>query len=261
VAASTISRLRGANLFAPLLDVLYQQRCLLTGELISVADHGFSQAGFDSMPQTKFWLNQTDNEMMQRLSGDGAPSADAALAGFTFVKGTPTQHLVHVSKYEDQPKLCQRMGYLLGHVLAEANAFKEPPVFVPIPLHTKRMRERGYNQSERLAKGLADATGGSVAAHLLIRTRYTESQATKSREERHKNILDAFGTTGSIPTAVWLVDDVMTTGATLKECIRVLRAAGVTWVGVLTFAIAEVSTDNKAEEPINVDESASVSFE
>ncbi len=116
--------------------------------------------------------------------------------------------------------------------------------FVPIPLHHVKFRKRGYNQSEILAKGLAKKFDITVI-DLLKRTRYTNSQVGFTKEERAKNILDAFALKKDIPDLVkkyhhiFLVDDVVTSGATLKEAAKILKKAGFKYVWGVTLAHGE----------------------
>jgi len=102
-------------------------------------------------------------------------------------------------------------------------------ILIPIPLHPRRMAERGYNQAAVIALGLANQFGCQVDENLLKRIKYTQQQAKLDREERNKNIKEAFAVDArvSVPETVVLVDDVLTTGATFAEVARVLKTAGV----------------------------------
>lgn len=114
-------------------------------------------------------------------------------------------------------------------------------ILVPMPLHPRRARERGYNQAELLAGELEAATGIPVRTDLLIRTRYTKPQSlARTARERQENVLDCFATAAknSIPPQgiVFLVDDVLTTGATMSAAVTALRAAGYRKVAALVAA-------------------------
>ena len=110
----------------------------------------------------------------------------------------------------------------------------ENGILVPIPLDKKKFRARGYNQSEELAKELSEILKIPVLSDVLIKTKHTASQAELKKEEREKNILNAFATkncgTSDVPQfygkKVFLVDDVYTTGSTMEECAKVLQEAG-----------------------------------
>jgi predicted amidophosphoribosyltransferase len=109
---------------------------------------------------------------------------------------------------------------------------------IPIPLGARRLAERGYNQSERLAAALAERIGGVVRPDLLRRVRDTRSQTALTPEARQANVADAFEATGAPPPGSVLVDDVFTTGATLCSAAAALRAAGAERVEAVTFARA-----------------------
>ena len=128
-------------------------------------------------------------------------------------------------------------GRLLGQLLAEAQGVARagapagadgPQALVPVPLHPRRLRERGYDQALELAQGLGRALGLPVQADGLRRVRATAAQSTLGAAARHGNVRGAFvAAPGPWPEWVALLDDVMTTGATLGECARALRRAGV----------------------------------
>jgi len=115
-----------------------------------------------------------------------------------------------------------------------------PALILPVPLHRARLRERGYNQALELARPLGGALGIGVRHDLLLRPRATAAQTELDAAARRRNVRGAFvlreGTT--LPAHVALLDDVMTTGATLAECARVLRRAGVARVEVWALARA-----------------------
>ncbi|KKU02666.1 MAG: Phosphoribosyltransferase [Candidatus Amesbacteria bacterium GW2011_GWB1_47_26] len=115
---------------------------------------------------------------------------------------------------------------------------QEKPVVVPVPLHEKRYRERGFNQAEVIAKSFAARHKLSCNSHLLFRVRDTGHQAGRERDERLKAVQGAFVITphNSLPTTVLLIDDVWTTGATMCECCRVLKKAGIEKVWGLALA-------------------------
>ena len=100
---------------------------------------------------------------------------------------------------------------------------------VPIPLHRKRYIERGFNQSEKIAKYLGEKYGGEIDEELLIRNKNTSQQAKLNRKERFENLSEAFGVRlgVEVPKKVVLVDDVLTTGVTFGEAVRVLKKSGV----------------------------------
>ena len=115
-----------------------------------------------------------------------------------------------------------------------------PDLLIPVPLHASRLRERGYNQALELARPLAQALTIPLRHDVLLRTRATLAQANLDAKARRKNLRGAFAIVenAALPQHVVIVDDVMTTGATLRECARVLLRAGVSRVDVWALARA-----------------------
>jgi ComF family protein len=178
-------------------------------------------------------------EMRDRLLAQGCV-ADLA-APFYFEKEGTLQTLIHQLKYDE----ITIAGVELGRHVAVAIAalFGKIPQarIVPVPLYTAKERERGYNQSFYIAQGLRSVTGLPVSARLLRRIRNTPSQTRLNREERQANVQDAFelGRGADVQGASFiLVDDVMTTGATIQECARVLKKHGALRVYAASVALA-----------------------
>jgi len=111
-----------------------------------------------------------------------------------------------------------------------------PDAIVPVPLHGRRLRERGFNPAARLARAVAREIDAPLDASVLVRVRDTPSQTGLDRRARRANVEDAFACRGLVPARVWLVDDVVTTGATLSACAKVLRRGGAEQVAAICAA-------------------------
>ncbi|MGB2698055.1 MAG: ComF family protein [Candidatus Zixiibacteriota bacterium] len=151
------------------------------------------------------------------------------------------QKMIHGFKYQQKMSLGQRLGKRLGEKLKDDKLTSGFDCIIPVPLHSTRKRERGFNQSEILAQELSDVTHIPVLKKVLKRTRNTKDQTKLTPEERIENVRGAF--TLKDPEKIEgkkiiLVDDVMTTGATLEECAIVLREAGVERIMGATIAVA-----------------------
>lgn len=149
-------------------------------------------------------------------------------------------------KYEERPDLGPRLGLAMVTVADHARGAVD--LVVPVPLHPKRLAERGYNQSVLLAAPIARALEVPLAPRLLRRRSDTPRQAALDRPTRLVNVRDAF--VARAPTQgrrVLLIDDVRTTGATLRACAAVLRGAGAS--RVLTLALARRSRDDSPRRP------------
>ncbi|HEY1061378.1 MAG TPA: phosphoribosyltransferase family protein, partial [Daejeonella sp.] len=133
-------------------------------------------------------------------------------------------------------------GELFAWQLIRFGALKNADIIIPIPLHPLRLKKRGYNQSEQISKGLASVLKLPVSTQHLVRTENTESQTKKSRFARYENLKDAFiikNTSELIQKHIILVDDVMTTGATVEACsIELLKIEGLK-ITICTLAYAE----------------------
>jgi competence protein ComFC len=148
---------------------------------------------------------------------------------------TGISHIIHLFKYRFVSDLSRPFGKLLVKSLIENNS-PVPDLIIPVPLHKRRLRWRGFNQSELLAdyisQNLTPGFSIPVASDLIYRKRYTTAQMKiKNYEERKKNIKNAFGTRENMVynlnnKNILLIDDIATTGSTFFECGRVLKAAG-----------------------------------
>jgi ComF family protein len=143
---------------------------------------------------------------------------------------------VHQLKYHSSRRMAEPLGELLAlHLTAHP---LEVDAFAAVPLHATRLAERGFNQADLIAQALARHVGGQVVSAGLIRTRATEQQARLDARARAENVRDAFCWTAACPPPqrIALVDDVLTTGATMGACAAALRAAGTEVVHALALA-------------------------
>jgi ComF family protein len=172
-----------------------------------------------------------------------------AKARAALVYNQTLKRLVHCFKYQGKIQLAAALGEILLVAFERHWEQERIDLVVPVPLHPKRMRKRGFNQAYLLvhrwglpmARSLAARPGPVLQRDLIIRTRYTVPQTTLGRRKRAENIKNAFALTdcGRIKNkAILLVDDVYTTGATAGECARLLLDGGARQVDILTLARA-----------------------
>lgn len=154
----------------------------------------------------------------------------------------PLHSLIHQLKYNGMTSLGVALGEHLAGVLVP-EIYGHSYTLLPVPLHRSKTRERGYNQSEHICKGISNRTGLTVASSLLRRTRYTQSQTALDIEERRRNVAGAFSLHPRCRSAVAgqsfiVVDDVITTGATIDACARLLVQHGARRVLACSVALA-----------------------
>jgi len=164
----------------------------------------------------------------------------SAGALYFFDKGEKVQRLMHGLKYKGRKDIGLWMGKQLGLSLLDSGRFKQIDNVVPIPLHPKKEYQRGFNQSAIIGQGIEESTGW-LLSELLERTENTDSQTRKTKFERWKNVDGKFQVKENHDVSghhVLLLDDIVTTGATLEATARVLLAAGAESISVATIAVA-----------------------
>jgi ComF family protein len=172
--------------------------------------------------------------------------SDFAYSLYDFDESSPIQQIIHHLKYRGMKRIGTFLGELIGKE-SEKDSHKNLNEFdyiVPVPLYKTKLRERGYNQSEYLCKGLKNILKVEIINDLVNRTRHTKSQTKLTISERIENVKDAFeinkkykGTL--VDKKIILVDDVITTGSTLNEIIKELREEKVAKIFVITAAMAK----------------------
>ena len=170
------------------------------------------------LPKTNYHLF-ADNPVEQTFWG--RINLEAGTSFCFFEKGTPIQHLLHQLKYNDEKEIGMELGKHLGAQLASSERFQSVDVLIPVPLHPKKEKKRGYNQSEWIAKGISQTFQRPINTDILVRKSDTSTQTHKSRFERWENVSGIFTLNKEIAVPfqhILLIDDVITTGATLEAC-------------------------------------------
>jgi ComF family protein len=191
------------------------------------------------MPLTNFARHK---ENPVKLLFENVFPVEAASAMFWFVGGTEWQRIVHNFKYYGRWLFAQKMGEWLGEELQESGNFDGIDLIVPVPLHISRQQHRGYNQAACIAKGISQVIGVEVCTHVLVRTVATSTQTRMRVFERHQNTQGIFAVQQPEVLAhkhVLLVDDVITTGATLLAAAQALKEKIPTCkISIATLAVA-----------------------
>ncbi len=189
------------------------------------------------LPATNFY-KEKDNPVVQIFWG--RVSVEYATANYFFKKGNHVQHLIHQIKYRGQKEIGEMLGREMGKNLCVSH-FNTADMVVPVPLHPQKLRKRGYNQSEWIARGVSEAMKKTLDTTTLIRHSTTSSQTRRKRFDRWENVDSGFGLSNPVNFAgkhVLLIDDVITTGATLEACIHAIQKSDGAKVSVATLAVA-----------------------
>jgi ComF family protein len=190
------------------------------------------------MPQTDFHIKH-GNSLRERLQM--RIPLMYAMALFRFSKSGRVQEMLHTLKYKNQPELGVSLGKMYGEKLVSTGYHASWDMIVPVPLHASRMRKRGYNQSSKFAEGLSEKLHVPVVENVLTRKVKTETQTKKSKLNRWENVKSVFEIGDALfppGNRVLLVDDVVTTGATLEACTWALLMNGCQSVSIACIAEA-----------------------
>ena len=227
------------RLATDLFGLLFPELCNACGTHLYYGEKEICSKCLYQLPYTDFHLHP-ENAVAKQFWGR-LPLQNAT-ALLYFKKGGKVQNLMHGLKYKGKTEVGEKLGELLGEKLNQSNEFKNIDLIVPVPLHPKRERQRGYNQSEFIAKGLAKSLQVPHSTSHLLRTKVTQTQTKKSRYTRYENMETVFSTANNIELIdqnILLVDDVVTTGATLEACGNVLLQAGVKQLNIAAVAFAQ----------------------
>lgn len=221
-----------------LLGLLFPRLCVCCGNSLFSHEEVICDYCELHLPRTGFHLS--DDNPVSRVFWGRVNIANAA-AFYHFNKGNRVQQLVHSLKYKGADQVGTFIGKRYAYELLGSENFREVEVVVPVPLHWKKLRKRGYNQSEVFAKGIAEVMKIPVVSGSLVRIKASETQTRKSRFVRWENVKDKFSIRKPEKLAnkhILLVDDVITTGATLEACAQALLTVEGTIVSIATIAFA-----------------------
>lgn len=208
-----------------IIELLYPSVCAACGTTLFGWERLVCTHCRSLLPKTGYELNE-DNPLARLFYGK--VRLKAVTACYFFSKEGKVQHLIHELKYKGNGDAGVFLGQELGKTIKEAPLFQGIDCLIPVPLHPKRERKRGYNQSMMIAQGVSEVTGIPIHDGLLVRSVNTATQTHKTKEDRWQNVKDIFEMRHPEQLEgkyVLLIDDVLTTGATLEACA--MQLAGV----------------------------------
>ncbi len=221
-----------------ILQVLFPTSCVCCGDILVAGEKMICVNCLTQLEKTHF-APIFDNPVERLLIG--RIPFEAATATYYFRRNNPVRSVVHAMKFHSCPELCLPMGRQMAFDLIGSGRFDDIDVIVPVPLHWVRRLRRGYNQSELLCRGIAEVMHRPIENGVLIRHRYTPKQSQQTGDRRVENVQDAFRVKHPEQLEgkhILLVDDVLTTGATLAACADALCTVEGLRISVATFCIA-----------------------
>lgn len=233
--------IRIKNALNDFLELFYPRLCVGCGKKLYRDERYVCLECLSSLPLTQDH-ESADNFVEQHLYG--RPFIESATALMLYEKESVPQKLLHEIKYHGAKELARSLGRMLGRDL-RGGRFASVDMIVPVPLHPNRLKWRGYNQSEWFAMGLSEELGLPVRTDLVERVTETSTQTKKNAEERWENVQGIFSLKKDAPLQdikgkhVLVVDDVITTGATLMAC-----AAAIATIGDVRISAASLAAVN-----------------
>lgn len=225
-------------MFHNLLNLFYPKTCQICEKILVINERVICVNCIHELPVTNFHL---DNENMVKKVFYGRMEIEQATALLLFHKKGSVQKLIHQLKYRGHTEIGSFLGDWLGADLVDTSTFKNIEAVVPVPLHRKKLKSRGFNQVEGFGKAIANALGVPYLDNVLLKKSFSNTQTVKARLGRWGNIEETFVLANDSLIKnkhVLLVDDIITTGATLEACAAVIKDAGGVKISIATMAVA-----------------------
>jgi ComF family protein len=206
-----------------LINLLYPNQCLSCGDNLCQGEHLICTQCLLHLPFSLDY-NDRENDLCRQFYGRFEYLMCSSL--FFYTKTGIVQHLIHQLKYNRKSEVGVFLGEIFGNKLSQTNWSKSVDAIVPVPLHPKRLKFRGYNQAEQISIGISNSTGIAIDSCSLSRNLFTGTQTKKDKDMRWENVRDVFevrDTRDLRGKHILLVDDVITTGSTIEGCVRALQ--------------------------------------
>ena len=227
------------SFWSRLLDLISPRLCVVCGNRLAVTEETLCSKCYLHLPRTDFANDLYENVMAKLFWGQ--IKLEKATALFYYEPHAETAQILYELKYKNHPEIGVVMGRMMAKELMKSGLFEDIDALVPVPLAKKRERERGYNQSLELAKGVSEVTGLPIANLVIRRTKFVGSQTKRGRWERNENVEHVFELVDEniSDQHLLLIDDVVTTGATVIACAKEMQKASNVKISVLALGFAK----------------------
>lgn len=223
-----------------IVDFIAPRSCVICGRRLSPTERSLCSVCVLHLYRTTFQFTPEDNEMAQLFWGLLPVERTAAL--IYYEPRSETAALIYKLKYGHRPDIGEDLGRIMAEEMKPAGFLDGIDVLLPIPLSKKRYWQRGYNQSEMLARGMSEVTGLPVITKAVRRTNFRQSQTSLTRKERQENVEGTFVLRHPEQLEnkhVLLIDDICTTGATLLACSEAIRSVKGIRISILTLGFTK----------------------
>lgn len=222
-----------------LLCLLFPNFCCGCNTYLYLGEEQLCTRCLYRLPYTDHYVH-AENIAARQLWGRLPCNAVSSLLYFN--KGSRVQNIIHHLKYKGRKDLGLKLGRMVAEKLVLCNTYQNVDLIIPVPLHRSRELKRGYNQSLCIAQGISKILKTPINTHSLLRNKRSATQTKKGRYSRFENMQEVFSIAASDEIKdkhILLVDDVMTTGATLEACGQALITAGIRELSIATVAFAK----------------------
>ena len=223
-------------MLARIIDLLSPRACVICERRLTTQEHVICMPCNLHLPRTGFASDAYENELARLFWGRLPIERCAAL--FYYQSHSPTAKIIYEMKYHNHPEIAAYMGFIAAEEFASQGFFDDIDVIIPVPLSKSRQRQRGYNQSLEIAKGVSQSTGLPINDNAVIRKDFKGSQTDKDRWARNDNVKDVFELVdkeGIKDKHILLIDDIITTGATLSSCGTVISSVSGIKISIMSL--------------------------
>jgi ComF family protein len=221
------------------IALIYPRNCVTCNNSLYKHENMVCNHCYVTLPKSDF--HSEENSELERVFAGRVPVIKAG-SYYLFEKSGKVQRMLHSIKYKRNKQLAEQVGIWYAQSLKDCREIAGADMIIPVPLHPKKQKQRGFNQSEEFAKGLGKEFNIPVNSTSLIRSRFTETQTRKNKFERWENVEGKFELKDPQSLegkSVLLVDDVITTGATIDACYEAIKNVPGIKVSVLSLAYAK----------------------